>query len=113
MGLKQTFQRTSENAPQVTTPRSKEVVERAGNLPASLSDFVGRDAEQAAVGSLVQSSRLVTTVRGRFWTIPSAPIRRFLVATAPVLAQTERLPSDERDFRCGTFAAHRAVGGIT
>jgi NAD(P)-dependent dehydrogenase (short-subunit alcohol dehydrogenase family) len=27
--------------------------------------------------------------------------------------QTERLPSDERDFRCGTFAAHRAVGGIT
>ena len=23
--------------------------------------------------------------------------------------QTERLPSDERDFRCGTFAAHRAV----
>ncbi len=27
--------------------------------------------------------------------------------------QTERLPSDERDFRCGTFAAHRAVVGIT
>ncbi len=26
--------------------------------------------------------------------------------------QTERLASDERDFRCGTFAAHRAVGGI-
>ena len=24
--------------------------------------------------------------------------------------QTERLPSDERDFRCGTFAAHGAVG---
>jgi predicted ATPase/DNA-binding SARP family transcriptional activator len=58
--LKEAVQRTSEKMSPVATPRPAEVVGRAGDLPASLSSFVGREAEQAEVGSLVQCYRLVT-----------------------------------------------------
>ena len=47
--LEQAFQRISQS---VAQPRPAEV-ERAGNLPSSLSSFVGREAEQAEVGWLV------------------------------------------------------------
>ena len=58
--LEQAYQTTSQELTLLATPYSADVVEPTSNLPTFLSSFVGREAEQAEVASLVRSWRLVT-----------------------------------------------------
>ncbi len=57
--LGQAYQ-ASQELTLLATPYPADVVERMSNLPTFLSSFVGREAEQAEVGSLVRTWRLAT-----------------------------------------------------
>ncbi len=58
--LEQAYRATSHETTSFGSTRSAEIVEPTNKLPASLSTFIGREAEQGEVGSLVRSCRLVT-----------------------------------------------------
>ena len=60
VSLKHTYERSSQEPTRLATPYSAEVIEPTSNLPTYPSSFVGREAEQAEVRSLVRSWRLVT-----------------------------------------------------
>ena len=60
VALEEAYKAMGQELTRVATPHSADGVGRMGNLPTYLSSFVGREAEQAEVGSLVRSWRLVT-----------------------------------------------------
>ena len=60
VALEEAYEAMGQELTRVATPHSADGVGRTSNLPTYLSSFVGRKAEQAEVGSLVRSWRLVT-----------------------------------------------------
>ena len=58
--LEKAYQTTSQEVALLATPSAADAIEPTRNLPTFPSSFVGREAEEAEVGSLVRSWRLVT-----------------------------------------------------
>jgi predicted ATPase/DNA-binding SARP family transcriptional activator len=60
VALERAYQTTSQELTLLATAYSADLIEPTNNLPTFLSSFVGREAEQGEVASLVRSWRLVT-----------------------------------------------------
>jgi predicted ATPase len=60
VSLQQVYETTSQELTLMATRHSADLVELMDNFPTYLSSFVGREAEQAEIGSLVRTRRLVT-----------------------------------------------------
>ena len=100
--LEKAYQTTSQEVALSATPSAADAIEPTRNLPTFPSSFVGREAEEAEVGSLVRSWRLVTVTGagGSGKTRLAVEVAAGWPRKAPGAASSSNWPPSRNRARC-------------